>query len=191
MQLICATGNTQKFGVGQTILRDVGIELVQMAVDIDEIQGEDPVPVLRDKALRAYGVIQKPLVVSDDWWDIPALRGFPGAYMKSMNHWFEPDDFIALMRGKTDRRIILHAYLAYTDGKDVWIFSNILPGIVVEEPRGTYGQPLMRVTALDHDEGRTISETYDQGLEHAASRLSREDDAWRQLADFLKERNQK
>ena len=48
MKLICATGNSQKFGIGQTILKDFGIELVQVPVDIDEIQGEDPERVLRD-----------------------------------------------------------------------------------------------------------------------------------------------
>lgn len=186
MQLICATGNMQKFGIGQAILKDLGIELTQLPVDIDEIQGEDPERVLRDKAIKAYEIIKKPLVVSDDWWDIPALRGFPGAYMKSMNHWFTPDDFIALMSGKTDRRIILHAYLAYTDGDSVRIFSNNFSGVIVESPRGTYGPPLMHIAAMDTDGGYTISETYDRGLEHTDSRLSERGDAWRQLADFLK-----
>jgi XTP/dITP diphosphohydrolase len=185
MQLICATGNMQKFGIGQTILREYDIELVQKPLDIDEIQGEDPGPVLRDKALKAYAALQKPIVVSDDWWDIPALRGFPGAYMKSINHWFTPEDFIALMSGKTDRRIILHAQLAYTDGQEIRIFSNDLAGTIVGSPRGTYGPPVMHVAAMDYDEGRTISETYDQGLEHTVDRLQDRGDAWRQLARFL------
>lgn len=185
MQLICATGNTQKFGIGQTILKEYGITLAQKPLDIDEIQGEDPILVLKDKALKAYDQLKEPVVVSDDWWDIPALRGFPGAYMKSMNHWFTPDDFIALMTGKTDRRVILHAYLAYADGTDVHVFSNDLSGVIVDSPRGTYGPPIMHVAAMDYDESRTISETYDQGLEHTVDRLRDRDDAWRQLARFL------
>lgn len=186
MQLICATGNTQKFGIGQTILKDYGIELTQKPLEIDEIQGEDSQLVLKDKALKAYKLLGQPVVVSDDWWDIPALGGFPGAYMKSVNHWFTPDDFIALMSDKTERKIVLHAHIAYADGADVHIFSNDLPGVIVDKPRGTYGPPLMHVAAMDYDEGRTISETYDRGLEHTVDRLQDRGDAWHQLADFLK-----
>lgn len=186
MQLICATGNSQKFGIGQTIMKEYGIELIQMPIDIDEIQGEDLEYVLRDKALKAYADIQKPLVISDDWWDIPALGGFPGAYMKSINHWFTPEDFIALMSDKTDRRIILHAHIAYTDGSDVHIFSNDEYGILIDQPRGTYGPPLQHVLVMDHDEGRTVSEIYDHGLEHRNDRLQDQLDVWRQLAEFVK-----
>lgn len=187
MQLYCATGNQQKFSIGQTILRDYDIELIQTPVEIDEIQGEDAEYVLRDKALKAYKSLRKPVVVSDDWWDIPALNGFPGAYMKSMNHWLTPEDFVALMQPKTDRRIILHANLAYTDGKNVKIFSDDLSGVIVETPRGVYGPTLMHIAAMEYDRGLTISEIYDQGLEHGVDRLRQRNDAWTKLANYLNE----
>ena len=39
-------------------------------------------------------------------WEIPALRGFPGAYMHPVNDWFTAGDWLRLMHGIADRRII-------------------------------------------------------------------------------------
>ena len=67
-------------------------------------------------------------MVSDDTWDIPSLKGCPGAYMKSINYWFTPDDFLRLMKGVENREIILHQYIAYTDGSVTEVFKNDISG---------------------------------------------------------------
>ena len=55
-KIACATGNNQKFGLGRAILADFDIELIQKPIDIDEIQGEEPEKVLRDKVMKAYEI---------------------------------------------------------------------------------------------------------------------------------------
>ena len=186
-KIACATGNNQKFGLGKAILADFDIELIQKPIDIDEIQGEEPEKVLRDKVMKAYEILKEPVVVTDDWWDIPALGGFPGAYMKSINHWFEPQDFIHLMQDKRDRRIFLHAHLAYFDGSRLELFQNTLEGRVADAPRGEFGPPVMHVAEMDYDDGKTISEVYDQELQHLPKRLKNSGDAWPKLGEWLKE----
>lgn len=181
-----ATTNAEKVQVAEAIcvLYDYGVELVQL--DIDEIQGEDPETIIRDKAQRAYKACGKPVVVSDDSWGIHALGGFPGPYMKSVNHWFSPEDFIALMAGRKDRRITLYQYLAYHDGKDVTIFHSELHGEIVKTPRGSRAlPPVMQVTALDNDAGKTISEVFDTGRDMLAARYSDRREAWHELMDWL------
>ncbi len=183
LSLLCATGNAEKFLIGKTAFAKQGIELVQAVYETDEIQGEDAEKIIRDKASKAFGLAGQPLIVTDDSWNIPALNGFPGAYMKSVNHWFKPEDFLALMASKTDHTIYLDQAVAYIDELETVIFQNRIVGSIVDTPRGKTGAPIMKVVTLEGDNGLTIAEIFDQGT--AAKRgLSR--DVWPEVAEWYK-----
>ncbi len=188
MKIACATTNSDKFGIGQRALARYDIELEQVVADIDEIQGEDLLKIVEHKAQEAYAKIGKPVVVTDDGWSIAALNGFPGPYMKSVNHWFTPHDFLHLLDGAKDRDITLHQQLAYCDGVETVVFSSDVAGTITTEPRGSYGPPIMKIVELrlkDRD-GLTISEVYDKGLE---SKLQNANGAWLELGKWLAARS--
>lgn len=179
-----ATTNNDKIKIAYTACSDVGLVIKPVSLEIDEIQGEDPEVIVRDKAQRAYDQLGMPVVVSDDTWDIPSLKGFPGAYMKSINYWFTPDDFFRLMNGVEDRRIILHQYLAYTDGNLTEIFKNNIPGQIINESRGNnVKSPSMTVIVLDSDNGKTIAEVLEQDIDAITERHKNQPDVWH---DFIK-----
>lgn len=158
-----------------------------MTLEIDEIQGEDPEVIVRDKARRAYEKLGMPVIVSDDTWDIPALKGFPGAYMKSINYWFTSDDFLRLMKGVKNRQIILHQYLAYTDGSVTEVFKNDIPGKIIDEARGRNEKsPNMTVIVLDSDSGKTIAEVFEKGREAVIDRYKNQPDAWHGFVEWYK-----
>jgi non-canonical purine NTP pyrophosphatase (RdgB/HAM1 family) len=184
-QVICVTGNTFKFDIAKAICAKHGIELVQATADIDEIQGEDPEQIITRKAADAFAALQQPLVVTDDSWAIPGLNGFPGPYMKSMNHWFMPEDFIRLTAHLTDRQVFLRQYVAYTDGRETTVFNHDIPGQLLTEPRGSSGDPAFKVVALDIDNGLSIAEVYDQGEQHDPERFAKRKDAWHSFAEWL------
>lgn len=190
-KLFIVTGNPVKFAIAKTILEQFDIEAVQKILEIDEIQGTDPVHVIRDKAKKAFDLVDQPIAVTDDWWDFPALGGFPGAYMKDINFWFEPDDLVRLIEGKADRRVLLHAHVAYYDGQDFQYFTNSYSGTVAEKPRGNYGPPIMKVSELPHDGSKTISEIYDMGSGGDRRRHSDPNDAWAQLGRQLTKKAKK
>jgi XTP/dITP diphosphohydrolase len=182
-----ATTNKEKLVIAQTVCSQFNIKVFQASADIDEIQGEDPVPIVKDKAKRAYELLLKPIVVSDDSWDIPALNGFPGAYMKSINSWFKPNDFIRLMKEIEDRTIIFHQYLAYYDGDTMKVFRNDIKGKIIHKPRGKNDKsPNMTVTELDIDNGKTIAEVFEQGEKAVAERYLTHPDAWHLFAEWYK-----
>jgi len=187
-QISVATSNEQKFGIAKHVLMTFSIAAKRIRIDIDEIQGEDAEIIVRDKAQKAFKAFGKPIAVTDDSWSIPALNGFPGPYMKSMNHWFTPEDFIRLMHGKTDRTIYIHQYVAYHDGTHIQVFHNDIAGVVVHKPRGNFGPSVMHIAAMEGDDGLTISEAYDQGSRHDEARRANPNDAWRQLGGWLRER---
>lgn len=181
------TSNSEKFQIAENICTEAGFSVKQVAVEVDEIQGENPEAIVRDKALRAYEQVQQPLVVSDDSWDIPALGGFPGAYMKSINQWFSADDILRLMHGIEDRRIILHQHLAFTDGDVVQVFTKDIPGIVTTEARGVNKKsPSMTVTALDWDDGKTLAEVFELSTEAHSQRHSNRPEAWHDVVEWYR-----
>ena len=186
--LLFATGNNQKFAIAQHLCESAGISLEQFSLDSDEIQSEDPEYIIRDKAARKFALTgNQPVIVSDDIWDIPALNGFPGAYMKYVDHWFSPQQILDLMTRVTDRRIYLHQYLAYKDSSTFKIFSHTVPATITDTPRGTYGKPAEKVIALDQDEGLTIAEVYDNDPEQAITRFSNQFGAWHDFIAWFQE----
>jgi inosine/xanthosine triphosphate pyrophosphatase family protein len=188
LEILCATGNANKFGMGEQICKNYGITLVQTTVDSDEIQGEDPEKIITRKAADAYHILQKPVVVTDDSWAIPGLNGFPGPYMKSMNHWFSPEDFLRLTKDLADRRIFIQQYIAYQNGVETVIFHRNLPGVLLPEVRpGSHSDPIPHIVALDGDEGRSIAEIYEAGEQHNRNWMYDTRDAWHSFAAWYKD----
>ena len=188
MRSVCfATSNPEKLYVAQTVCKSAGIVLERARLDIDEIQAEDPVLIVQDKSRRAYAQLGKPVVVSDDSWDIPALNGFPGPYMKSINHWFKPEDLLRLMHGVKDRTIILCQYLAYTDGKMVKVVTNRIMGQITLEARGRNDRsPSMSVIVLDLDGDRTLAEVFASNATDLDARYWQYPDVWHGFVEWYK-----
>ena len=115
MKIKYVTGNRLKIDYAHNKLKDFGIVLEQVVLDIQEIQSDDKFGVATDKAKKAFEIIQEPLFITDTFWEIPALNGFPGAFMKYVNKWFTPQDFLNLMNNKTDRRVLCYDQIVYID----------------------------------------------------------------------------
>ena len=121
--IVYVTGNQSKIDTAQQYLIKKEITVTQEKVAIDEIQSENIEEVALDKAKKAYKALQKPLLVNDAGWIIPALNGFPGPFMKYMNKWLTAEDFLNLMKGKVDNTVILREVYVYSDGKQSKIFA--------------------------------------------------------------------
>lgn len=176
------TTNEQKFRTAQKVCAEFDIELTQVSThDIDEIQGEDAEKIIARKAADAFALVQKPLVVTDDSWIIPALGGFPGAYMKSVNQWFKLEDWRRLLDGVEDRTVILRQMVAYQDELEQVIFSVDVEGILLDEPRGTLEKsPLMAMTSFN--DGKT---SVAENALNGSTSIGHLKTAWHELAAWL------
>ena len=87
------TGNPRKIEEATATLSqyDIAVEIINL--DIDEIQHRDPLKITEAKVRAAYERVGKPVIVNDSNWEVPALGGFPGGYMKDIAHWLTPEDF--------------------------------------------------------------------------------------------------
>jgi len=159
-EIIFSTGNSTKFEVGDETLLAYDIQLIQEPHDIDEIQSDDPEKIVKDKAARAFELIGKPLIVTDDSWSFSGLKGFPGAYMHYMNEWLSVEDFLRLTQPLEDRTATLTQMLTYTDGTVAKTFRLDSPGQILKEARGESEFPNHQIITLDGDNGLSIAEVH-------------------------------
>ena len=79
------TENKNKLESAKSFFEKYNIEIKQKVLPICEIQSVDGIEIATSKAQQAWEIIKEPLFISDSFWTIPSLNGFPGAYMKYMN----------------------------------------------------------------------------------------------------------
>ena len=131
------TSNHQKFTSLQKLLQPLGIDLHQLDYDFDEGRGLDIQTIAKSKLSQAKKVFpNKRLIVDDRGFFIPALKGFPGPFVKLLLDSFSYPGIIKLMQGETDRRAIFSFAVGYFDGEKNHIFIADEEGFIIDEPRG-------------------------------------------------------
>jgi len=176
-QLILATTNSRKIKEANLAAKYIGgIKIIPKSLDIHELQAIDGAHVAAHKAKEAFAQIKKPVVVTDTNWDIPALNGFPGPYMKQVAQWFTANDWINLIRLHNDKTIIFIEIIAFYDGKTSKIFQKDYKGVIANSARGKGHNSIEQVAEFN---GRTLAEGHDIGK----VAYKAEDYIW---VDFLK-----
>jgi len=131
------TSNQRKFTSLQKLLQPLGIDLQQLDYDFDEGRGLDIQTIAKSKLSQAKKVFpNKRLIVDDRGFFIPALKGFPGPFVKLLLDSFSYPGIIKLMQGETDRRAIFSFAVGYFDGEKDHIFVADEEGFIIDEPRG-------------------------------------------------------
>jgi non-canonical purine NTP pyrophosphatase (RdgB/HAM1 family) len=180
--VLLATTNHRKIREASETLAPYGLGVESVSVDINEIQHHDSAEIAKAKARAAYQVVKEPVVIQDTSWEIPALGGFPGGYMKDIAGWWVPEDWTAVMSRHEDRTIFCVEHVVYFDGNETTHFQSRYTGIFVEEPRGNDGDSLDKSVSIHG--GKTIAEMHDLGeLATKESDLQH----WAQFAEWYKE----
>lgn len=171
------TGNKRKVGEARSACDLFDIEVVQREFAIDEIQSLDPIKIAEHKANVAFELAAEPIVINDAFWSIPALQGFPGGYMKDVTEWFSTDDFLALMRNKSDRSAVITECVIYKDLKTTKLFTKEYQGIFSDKPSGD-GVSIEQLIIIN---GKTIAEHHNAG----DYSIKAEDQVWYDFAKWF------
>ncbi len=180
-QVLFATSNSVKFLSAQHVCREFDIELRQVSVDITELQAEDGEIIVRDKAEKAFDMLHQPVVVCDDSWIIPGLNGFPGPYMKSVNTWFTPEDWLRLTLPLKNREIVLRQYIVFQNDDEQHLFAQDVRGIILKEIRGTSVYPHSALVSFDA--GKHSDAEFQARQESAHKHLK---NSWHLLGEWLR-----
>lgn len=177
--LYYVTGNKNKINTAKLYLKEFGIEIEGRKLDLAEEQSDSVEKVALSKATQAFEILKSPLIVSDAGWFIESLRGFPGLFMKYINQWLKSEDFLKLMRGKTDRTIMLKEGLCFIDKNGSKVFMQEVKGKILEKPYGS-GLPSDQIISLSNS-GMSIAEAREKGIKSADDQP-----VWREFAKWYK-----
>lgn len=136
MKIRFLSSNPHKIAEVKEILKPRGIEAIAVDHKIDEIQTTDVRALLRDKAIKAFNFIGRPLFVEHTALYSTALNQFPGGLTQVFWDTLEADRVAALFKALGDQRVTAKTHVAYIDGKAIRIFEGAVSGTFADEPRG-------------------------------------------------------
>ena len=133
--LVVVTSSTDKLAEINEIL---GTNHRVSKVDIPEIQSLDLDLVIENKAKSAYQKLKKPILVEDVSFEIGALKGLPGTFIKFFLKTLGTEGTVALVKGKNTKTKVTASAAIY-DGKNLKIFKGTVAGTLSAKDKGKYG----------------------------------------------------
>ena len=139
MRLRFLSSNPNKIAEATAILSAAGFELIAVEKKLDEIQSADVEFLVRDKCIRAFRLIGRPVFVEHTGLFIEALNGFPGGLTQIFWDTLGAER-VATLFGKDDGRAVARTRIGYCDGRCVHQFEGEVSGMLASEPRGDPSQ---------------------------------------------------
>lgn len=175
------SGNEFKIREAQFILSSVGVNVIPIKAKIEELQIEDTEKLVRDKVLKAFLKIGRPLFVEHTGLYIEYLNGFPGGLTQIFWDSLQADCFSELLGKNSNTRVIAKTIIGYCDSKKIYMFTGELSGNISENPLGDRSFQWDCVF-IPEGYNKTFSE-----LEDVKNEISMRKIALDKFADFLKE----
>lgn len=115
MKVYLVTTNQNKLLTAQKALSKYNIDLDMLFLEYEapEIQAFNVREIASFTAKYLSEKEQKPVLVTDVGYFIKALNGFPGPYIKQMNHYLNSDNLLKLLDGVEDRKFEMVECLAF------------------------------------------------------------------------------
>lgn len=138
-EILLITGNQHKLAEWQRSMPD-GVVLNSIDLDLPELQSDDPLEIVIDKAKRAYEAIGQPVIVEDVSAGLVELKGLPGPFIKFFMKKLGQDALYQLANRKDGAAAVVSCAAVYYDGKECVAVSGDVKGTIVS-PRGdsTFG----------------------------------------------------
>lgn len=131
------TSNPLKVAESMLILGAANVEVTPYERKIEELQTPDPAKLVRDKLLKAFRQLARPLFVEHTGLELAHLNGFPGGLTQIFWDTLQADRFSELFGPKSSsNKCIARTTIAYCDGRRVHTFEGMIEGRIVDPPRG-------------------------------------------------------
>jgi len=172
-ELFFTSSNENKFQEAERILSNLGIKLNFFKTILEEIQSDDLYEIARHKAINAYDLVQKPVIIEDDGLFIKPLNGFPGSYSSYVYDTIGNEGIMKLLEDSEIRDAKFVSIIAYCDGIDgVKLFGSDIPGKIssVIEKGGWGYDPIF----IPDGESKTYANVSDKDkFSHRAAALTK------------------
>ena len=160
-KLFFASSNENKFQEAERILSDLGVQINFYKTILEEIQSNDLNDIAEKKAIIAYDLIQKPVIIEDDGLFINSLNGFPGPYSSYAYDTIGNKGIMDLLENSQVRDAKFVSIIAYCDNDyGVKLFESSIPGKIssVIEKGGWGYDPIF----IPDGESKTYANVFDK-----------------------------
>jgi XTP/dITP diphosphohydrolase len=124
------SGNRFKIDEVQRILGPAGYNVIAVSKEIHEIQTEDGTALVRDKVLRAFTSVGKPIFVEHTGLYLQSLNGLPGGLTRIFWDRLEADAFFQLTKGLSSACAVARTIIGYCDGRVLHYFDGEIEGTI-------------------------------------------------------------
>lgn len=139
MELRFLTKNKNKAEEFQELFSHTSFSIVPASVPINEIQTEDMEELVKDKALKGFAELRRPVFVDHTGLYFDLLNGFPGGLTEIFWNRLENKGICDLIGKSGNPRVRAATLIGYCDGRTLEIFKGEISGTVASEPRGPEG----------------------------------------------------
>ncbi len=136
MDITLITGNAGKAREFEDLL---GFSISHEKVPLTEIQAVDVGEVARMKALEAFSIVNKPVLVDDTGLALEAWNGMPGALIAWFLDCVGNEGILKMAASFPDRKATVTTALGYADENGAQVFIGKLHGELAFEERGENG----------------------------------------------------
>lgn len=136
MEIRFVSQNHSKAAEVQSILGNIGIHIVHAPLHIHEIQTEDIQALVRDKVLKAFTCIGRPVFIEHTGLYIDSLQGFPGGLSQVFWEKLQADTFTRLLGNLENTALTARTVIAFCDARKIYTFEGSICGNIAKSPRG-------------------------------------------------------
>lgn len=136
MEIRFVTKNPHKADEVKAILGDIDVSIIHAPLTIHEIQTENIEDIVRDKVLKAFNQIGRPVFIEHTGLHIDSLKGFPGGLTQVFWDKLEADKFSELFGHLKNTALTAKTVIAFCDAKKIYTFEGAIEGNISPEPKG-------------------------------------------------------
>lgn len=133
------SNNPHKLKEVKEFLKAYDIEIVGNIQKLEELQTENLESLVKDKALKAYRKMGRPLIVEHTGLFLEKIKGLPGGLTQIFWDKLGVDNFAKIF-GAPDAssKAVATTVLCYVDGKKFNIFKGEIQGSITNTPKGDF-----------------------------------------------------
>ena len=123
MNIRFLTGNKHKIKEAKDILQKQNITVISFEDKIEELQTADTTKLVKDKVLKAFTKIGRPLFVEHTGLYLEYINDLPGGLTQIFWDSLKADKFSELFGNNSNTKAIAKTIIGYCDGKKYIIFK--------------------------------------------------------------------
>jgi XTP/dITP diphosphohydrolase len=137
LELLFVTSNPLKIEEAEAILKGHDVLVKGIDLKLEELQTDDAERLVKDKALKAFREVGRPLFVEHTGLHLAHLNGLPGGLTQLFWDKLEADRFAELFGRTDDTSVVARTLIGHVDGRRCRTFAGEAAGHIADTPRGS------------------------------------------------------